>query len=372
MSMNKNFWISIGILVVVVVAGYFLLAHKPRMASEEPIKIGGMFALTGYASFAGEASRDGFLMAIEDSGMNVEPVVEDFKSDTKVAVTVAQKLTSVDHVPAVIGPEWAEFGEVVTPIANSTKTVFISPWMVSESKLAPPYYFSATPSDRLEKSALVKYMAAHGYKHIVLVYSNNAWSLASVKTFKQELAKYGGVDIIAEYKFQPDQLDYRTDIARIKALQPDAVYSLVATDDSQGNFSKELTEAGLKIPQFFDPSRAESPDLLKSYLPYAIGAMYPAPAEYKNEATFDAKYEKRFGHAPAALSAATAYDMTTLVLKAIKSGAVTSDQIREYLTEVKNYDGYSDNITFNSQGQVENQTIVMKKVTQNGPEVISN
>jgi len=59
------------------------------------VKIGGLFGLTGFAAFAGEAGRNGFIMAIEDSGMNIEYVIEDTNSDFKNTVTAAIKLLEV-------------------------------------------------------------------------------------------------------------------------------------------------------------------------------------------------------------------------------------------------------------------------------------
>src|SRR5437764_12650682 len=104
--MKKIVLIIIVVIIIILIANG--LSRDQKTGLTQQIKIGGMFSLSGYAAFAGEASRDGFLLAIEDSGKDIPYVVEDFKSDSKAAVTAAQKLINVDKVSVVIGPEWAD------------------------------------------------------------------------------------------------------------------------------------------------------------------------------------------------------------------------------------------------------------------------
>ncbi len=364
MSKKSIIWI---VVAVVVIGGILLFSRDTKPASGEPIKIGGLFSLSGYAAFAGEASRDGFLMAIEDSGMDVEYVVEDFKSETKSVVTAARKLLEVDKVGVVIGPEWAEFGEVAAPIADETKTVFISPWMNSETDWAQtPYYFSGTPSERSQQKALIQYMKKAGDINIALVYSNNSWSLSNIKIFKEEVAKDPSFKIAGEFIVNQDALDYRTEISKIKNLAVDAVFTIIATDDGQGLLNKQMKELGVNLPVYLSQSRAESPVLRSGFSQYIEGMVYGAPKAYEKAGLFEKKYEERFGKKPGAISAATAYDMTTLVLAAIKEGATNSEEIKNYLENVKDYEGYSNKITFNESGQVASEEVEIRKLTKEG------
>jgi branched-chain amino acid transport system substrate-binding protein len=366
--MKKIVLVIIVVIIIILIANG--LSRDQKTGLTQQIKIGGMFSLSGYAAFAGEASRDGFLLAIEDSGKDIPYVVEDFKSDSKTAVTAAQKLINVDKVSVVIGPEWADFVDVIAPIATEKKIPFISPWMAGEVEgLKSPYYFSGTPSGRVGLRALVKYLSENNIKKIVTVYSNNAWSLNNIPMFKEEAAK-AGITILSEFKFNPETSDFRTEILKIKNLGPDGVYSAIATDDDHGNFSKQIKEFEVTVPIYTDISRAESPVIRDRFLQYVEGQIYAAPVPYKNTGAFVKKYEKRFNKKPGAISAAVAYDMTTIVLNAIKSGAKNSEDVRKYLENTKNYDGYSNLITFDELGQVKNEEIVIKMITKEGSEVL--
>ncbi|MEK6963721.1 MAG: ABC transporter substrate-binding protein [Nanoarchaeota archaeon] len=349
----------------------FALILLISCASKTPsdVKIGGLFALTGYASWVGEASRDGFLLAMEDSGMKIPYSIEDDQSDLKTTATAASKLIDVDGVSVVIGPEWAEFGEIIFPISIDRHTLFISPWMTFEySSDKIKYYLSATPNERIELHRLTQYMTSQGVKRLVLVYSNNAWSFGNIQIMKDELQK-AGIEVLEEFKINDEDKDFRTEILRIKALQPDAIYFAIATDDGQGTFDRQLADLEVHYPMYIPYARGGSEVFLDHYGRYAEGTVFPAPKPYKNMEAFTHKYEKRFGKKPSAISAATAYDMTTLVLKAIQSGATTSEQIRDYLLSLKGYEGYSNLITFQD-GHVASEDVVIKQIREGKSDVV--
>ncbi len=347
--------------VILVLLVACVSVEKP---TEKPVKIGGLFGLTGFASFAGEASRDGFIMAIEDSGMNVSYVIEDFKSDLKETATVAKKLIEVDDVKVIIGPEWNEFAEVVWPISVEKKVVFVSPWMTSE-EIKSDYYFTMTPSERSQIRKLGDYMARQGVRTVVVIAAINAWALGNVKVFKDEIEKGGKIKIVDEFEIDQEAVDYRTEILQIKKLNPDALYTVLPTDNGQGTLHQQLQELDAKYPVYLPHSRAESPIFVENFAKFANGAIYSAPEKYKNIEQFNEKYQARFGKLPGAISAATAYDATMVVLDAIKKGARTSEEIRTYLLNVKDYDGYSNLIRFNEDGQQDFEDVIIKQISGN-------
>ncbi len=352
------------VAVVTVILVLLVACASVEKPIEKPVKIGGLFGLTGFASFAGEASRDGFIMAIEDSGMNVSYVIEDFKSDLKETATAAKKLIEVDGVDVIIGPEWNEFAEVVWPISTEEKTVFVSPWMTNE-EIQSDYYFTMTSSERSQIRKLVDYMERQDVKTVVVIDMINAWALGNVKVFKDEIEKNGKIKIVGEFKTDQDATDYRTEILQIKKLNPDALYTVLATDNGQGTLHQQLQELEAKYPVYLPYSRAESPIFIENFAKSAQGATYSAPKKYKNIDQFNEKYRARFGKLPGAVSAATAYDATMIVLDAIKKGAKTSDEIRTYLLNVKDYDGYSNMIRFNERRQQAFEDVIIKQISGN-------
>ncbi|MES2215995.1 MAG: ABC transporter substrate-binding protein [Patescibacteria group bacterium] len=354
------------VIVVLVVLGF---AVTRRETSREVV-LGGLFNLTGYGAFAGESSRDGFTMAFEDANLPktfVKPAVEDAASDLKMAVSGATKLITVDNAITVIGPEWTEFGEVVAPIAVKNKVPFISPWMMAEAPFVQlPYYWSATPSDRSEHTALVKYFAEHGLKKVDLIYSKNFWSQTNIAMLKEEMQKVGGLQIIAEHSLDQSARDFRTIISQIKAEKPDVIYAAIAEDDGHGAFVSQARQLGVTTLIAAHSARVASPVMKEKYKAVMYDQLFGEQVAASRSREFEIKYEKRFEKQVQAPSAAAAYDMTTIVLAAIKSGARTSEDIVTYLKTMSAYEGYSGMIKFDERGQLPLREVVVKKYNREG------
>ncbi len=354
-------WIGVIVIIILIVWGF---SFKDKTPTNQLPKIGGLFGLTGFVSFTAEDSRDGFLLAIEDYGKPVDYVIEDFHSDIKTVITAATKLVEADEVSVIIGPEWNEFGEAIAPLAESKKIPFISPWATSERDwIKTPYYFSATPSERPHTRKLIEHMVAHQVKTIALLSTNNAWSLENIDIFKSELAKTG-IQIIDEYKFNPEQRDFRTEIVQLKNKKPDAVYAPIAAGNQFGPLVKQIVELGLGGQLYFPESVGQDDVNRTQFGPYMEGGIFYISKKYKNTTSFVDKFEKRFGRKPVTRTAATTYDMVTLVLKAIDEGAKTPDDIRNYLTKVKDYDGYSNLITFNADGALATEDVELIQIKE--------
>lgn len=358
--MKKTHILGLVIVVIIIILGLSLFNKKE--ASTEGVKIGGLFGLTGFVSFTGEDSRDGFLLAIEDYGKPVDYVIEDFHSDIKGVVTAATKLIDVDKVAVVIGPEWNEFGEAVSSVAEAKKVPFISPWAATEQDwVKSPYYFSATPSERPHIKKIIEYMVSQNIKTIALVGTNNAWSLENIEVFKDELAKTS-ISIVDEFKFNPEQRDFRTELLVLKSKKPDAIYAPIAAGNQSGPTFKQIADIGIKSKLYAPESMGQDSVIRKDFGAYVETMIYYIPKKYKNINIFVEKFEKRFGRKPTTRTAATSYDMTTLVLKAIDEGAKTPEEITNYLSKVKDYEGYSNLITFNEHGQLVTEEVELIQI----------
>ena len=79
--------------------------------SAQPIKIAGIFALSGRAAHIGTAQRDAVLLAIDEvngkggiNGRKLEMVMEDTESNPTKAVMALKKVLEAEDVVAIIGP----------------------------------------------------------------------------------------------------------------------------------------------------------------------------------------------------------------------------------------------------------------------------
>ena len=98
------------VIVAISLAAFFIVG-SPLSFGAEPIRIAGIFALTGRAAHIGTAQRDAVLIAIDEvnanggiNGRTLEMVMEDTESTPTKAVMALKKILESEDVVAIIGP----------------------------------------------------------------------------------------------------------------------------------------------------------------------------------------------------------------------------------------------------------------------------
>jgi branched-chain amino acid transport system substrate-binding protein len=347
---NKIIWIAV---VVILIAG--VLLYSNNNSSQNTVKIGGLFGLTGPVSFAGEVSRNAFMMALEDRKIDPKTVsIEDTQSKGVGAVSGATKLISVDKVNVIIGPEWSEASNAISKIIDDNKVVAISPWMTNEFEFVKsPYFFSATPSERFELREILKHAKTNNKNRLAVIsHAGSAWSEDLLSILKDELKNYPEMSIVYESSISNDISDYKTELAKIKSVNSNAILLMVSQKAHPEVFLRQFRELSVKSAIYFPKGTLGliSADDRKAGL--ADGVFSPASSLSNRSKEFSDKYLARFGSTPNAISGATTYDAIMLVLDAVEKGAKNSNDVIKYLNSVKDYNGYSGIITFNELGMV--------------------
>ena len=331
------------------------------------LKIGGLFGLTGFVSQVGEASQNGFILAIEESELDIDYVIEDFQSDIAGSVSAANKLIGIDKVSVVVGPEWNSFSQAVVPVAEDSKTLFVSPWLTSEADWAKSDYFlSGTPSDRSFAIAMLDKIVKDGNKTLVVMYTNDTWSNEYTEHINDEVEKnFNEVKVLESMRTARQTQDLRTEILKIKQLNPDVVISLMADETSNITAIKQFSELGLDSDIYVADSNGSQALVDDNLEAHREGIFYSVPRVLAAAEEFNDRYKKRFGGKPVTINAATSYDMTSLIIEAYKGGSQTSEEIRDYILEVKNYEGASGVISFNEEGLMDVQEVEIRQIVGN-------
>ncbi|MGZ3595488.1 MAG: ABC transporter substrate-binding protein, partial [Syntrophales bacterium] len=101
--------------------------------SQEPIKIGGLFAVTGPPSFLGEPERNTANMVVDQinksggiKGRKLKLVFYDTQGDATKAVQAATRLIKEDRVSAIIGPSTTGETMAVIPVVEAAGIPLIS------------------------------------------------------------------------------------------------------------------------------------------------------------------------------------------------------------------------------------------------------
>ncbi len=350
----------IGILVILLIYGYAGITGKVVSEGTETIKIGFMGPLTGDAASYGLSIKKGVDMALEDSGLdNVKIIYEDSKCDGKEAVSAINKLISVDKVVAIVGEVCSGATLAAAPIAESNKVV-----LISSSSTSPKitdvgdYIFRTVPSDALQGDFGANLVYEQGYRKLAILYSNEEYGLGFNNVLED---KFKG-EVVASEAFERGATDLRTQLTKIKNVNPDAIYIISNSPDSAVAALRQIKELGINA-KLFGSEGLKGPEVGSTSS--AEGLIITSVSSGTSQ--FARRHEARYGEEPGPF-AAQAYDAFTALARAIKDGSTTGTEIKDALYKIR-LDGASGRIEFDSDGDVSGNYDVY--VVRNGKFVLA-
>lgn len=345
MTKNQKIWVAIGLSLVIVLIGWRAYrTSKPR----DTVKVGAIFMLTGVGSDWGENSQKGAMLAAEEinnsggiDGKQLQMVYEDNMGDNPTAaINAFHKLSDVDGIKIILGPNWTPSGLALAPLACQNKVLMISPTLgVKDFNEMCDYLFNLWPHDDLISKGLGGWLYnAKGYRNIAILGSNQEWENAQAAAVKNGFEGAGGK--VVDYEIsQKGQQDFKAEILRIKQSNPDAV---VFTNFTYENISAvELRDIDPKVPLF-------SVLLDNEHIQAAHGALEGAIAvtSFTPSSGFSAKFLMQ-NNRPPDIGSDTSYDALMLLAQAMKAThSENPETVKGYLTSLRDYQGVSGNLIF--------------------------
>jgi branched-chain amino acid transport system substrate-binding protein len=342
--------------------------------SGNAITIGATFPLTGDNATYGENLRNAIEIQVGEinaqggiGGRMVKVIYQDDANDPKQAVSNLQRFANVDRVPAVIGSAGSNCTKAMAPIANSTRTVIISPTSSQEDlSQAGPFFFRTCPSDAYQGRVIAKLMRDRGYAKVAVFYVTNSWGVGMKDKFVREFEGLGG-KVLAIESGDELAMDYRTQLAKLKQSGADALF-MPTYSKQGGRVVQQAREIGIKLPLFgCDPwdvtEFREAAGSAAEGVLFTVFDQYTGP-EYQRMA---AEYRKRYNKAPDFI-AASGYDCMLVLGAAMKQLAangkdVTGPNIRDTLRQIK-VTGATGLNQFDRNGNTVGKQFTTKTITQ--------
>jgi urea transport system substrate-binding protein len=233
-----------------------LCALPGVFAGGEPIKVGILHSLTGTMAISESSLKDVELMAIEEInkkggvlGRKIEAIVEDPESKfTTVFPDKAKKLLLQDKVAAVFGCWTSVSRKNVLPVFEKYNGLLFYPVQYEGNESSKNVIYSgAAPNQQILPA--VEWLLGKGYKKFYLLGSDYVFPRTANLIIVKYLASKG-IKAVDEQYTPLGHLDYTSVVQKIKAANPDVIFSTI-NGDSNINFYNELAAQGItadKVP----------------------------------------------------------------------------------------------------------------------------
>ena len=318
---------------------------------DEELKVGIITPLTGDVASWGEMQRNATELALERiKDLKITVIFEDDVVTPKIGLNAFNKLVDIDKVPIVVGSPASNVTLTIAPIANKKKTVLLSSGSTAtEVGKAGPYIFRIMPSDEVQSSIMADWALQLGFNRIAIVYVENSWGRGLMEGFKNDFLQKGG-QILTIQSTEQDATDYRTQLLKIKSVNPDAIYAPLYTKGA-GLMIKQARELGIK-KQMLGADVYGTPELITAGGSAVNGVLYTTFSEYHGPEyqDFSSRYKEKYGKTPETY-ATYCYDAFMIAVEAIrripKGNDINGANVRTELLKINNYSGVTGVTSFN-------------------------
>ncbi len=360
----KKLLVSVIVVVLIVVA----LVSGLGKTSSSTITIGASLPLTGVSASIGERVKNAIdigLAEINSSRPNpIKVAYEDDKGDSNTAVTVVNKLISTDKTHVIIGLLKSDPMLAVAPITEKNKVILFSPTAGADAiSDAGDFVFRNIEIPDSHGKGATEYFASKNIKKVALFTAQASNAKSYSAAFQKNFEASGGT-IVANSEYVTTNTDFRTDIAKAMQAKAEAVYIGVATAKDVGVLVRQLREMKFSGDIVVSPA-AEAKEFIDIAGASAEGVIVTAapfdPAG-SGAAKFAEEYSKKYGKFADGF-AANGYDAIHILVDAIDSchGDKDAECLRDYIYNLKDFDGAGGRTTFNNKGDVV-KTVQLKVV----------
>lgn len=195
--------------------------------AQAQLKIGVSLSTTGPAASLGIPEKNTIaLLPQEIGGQKVEYIVLDDATDVTHAVQNMRKLTSEDHVDAVIGSTVTPSSLAMIDVAAEAKTPMISLaasiGIVSPMDAKRAWAFKVPQNDALMADAIAQHMAHHGVKTVSLIGFADAYGDSWLNEFDKSAAAHG-IKVLDVERFNRTDTSVTGQVLKMMAANPDAI-----------------------------------------------------------------------------------------------------------------------------------------------------
>jgi branched-chain amino acid transport system substrate-binding protein len=243
------------LITVVLIMSFILSLEVGPVGAVEPVKIGAVLCITGWAGMLGTPEKEAIQMAAENLnrkgglwGRPVEIYFEDDQSNPANSAVATTKLIRDKNVCAVIGSSITNMCMPMIPIVERHEVPNVS--LGAGHEITDPvkkWVFRIPITDfRLSPFMLQFVVKELGAKRIALLYSTDASGKMGAKGVEENIGKYDAKIVITE-QFDTKDTSMIPQLSKIKASGVDAII-LYTSGTPAAVIAKNYKQLGMEIP----------------------------------------------------------------------------------------------------------------------------
>jgi branched-chain amino acid transport system substrate-binding protein len=363
--MKKRLFVFVAFVALAAFVAAPVFAQGGSESATGP-KIGFMGPMTGdYANY-GVLCNNSVELAVEHfnakggiaGSLPVTLITEDTEGNVEKGLSSIEKLSSSDNIAGLVGPVFTGVSFAVGERVQNEGLVMITPSAThADITSIGDYVFRTVVSDGLQGEVAGKYFYENlGYRTIGVLYAKNDYSQGLYEGMTKSFEEAGGQVTIAE-ACQVGDKDFKTQLTKIKAADPDAIYIPDYTAE-MAQILEQASQLGMDIP-FVSCDGFSNPEIYNLAGDFTDGVVYVGPAkvaESKAYSDFVAEYTAKYGIGPDSF-ATNAYDATNIMLAALdkvyqETGKFERKAVRDAVAATKDFPGVSGTVNFAPNGDL--------------------
>ena len=336
--------------VACIAAGLILASSA---FAQDTFRFGLAMPLTGSQALYGQDQVKAAEWAVAEinkaggvNGKKLEMIVLDTQADPQLGIQTANRLVSVEKVPAFV-TAWSAVVKAVAPIANDNRVVELSVGANSPdiAKLGD-YVYTTFPLADVDIAAVAKYAATNmSKKKAAIVYINNETGSVAAEVYKKVFTAAGG-QIVANETYDPKATDFTGPLLKVRAANPDIIHLQGLVSDTPQVIA-QMRQLGLTQP-ITSYSAAFNPKLIQQLGAAAEGviatSLAPGAEDSEKVKAYVARWQKDVGREPNGLPYTQyLYDapyMVAAVFKSLddKKLPITGESFRKEMLAMRTFD----------------------------------
>jgi branched-chain amino acid transport system substrate-binding protein len=224
--------------------------------AQSTVYIPDIIELSGAGAVSGTNWRDGAAMAIDEIntsggilGRKIESEHLDTQSNPGISRAQIQKVLDRDPY-VVLGPIYSGSVKVNMALTQQAEVPQIVGAEAAEiTKQGNPWVFRTAFGQQFSMPKIANYLHDKmKVKTVALVWVNNDFGMGGRNSFVKEMTARG-IDVIADISTEQGQVDFGSDVIKLKSSKADAVF-VYTNEEESARFLIEAKRQGLTTPLF--------------------------------------------------------------------------------------------------------------------------